>query len=267
MLSNHINPATSSGLSPGDKTQTTDSYRASTGRTSPAKIAPSQNIRENDNFFRYHCSPEWHLIQLTSTPFAGLVYNFVFRISKGSGLFHGSAEGVARYFGVSRWTIQRAMQALVDLGFPVRVAQEAYTPSVYHVIGHKEWAAKHPGCCAEKETLPWSDETGDPLGVRLWSLSGGKVKYQSYQVKALRKTGLTDDQIAKAFEAFVTAEQARREEGGWHGRWGAVQPRFLRWITGRLPSDELERLGLQPFRTPSEPAEAACSSCQKPVAV
>jgi len=103
-----------------------------------------------------------------------------------------------------------------------------YQPRILHAFGvsryaHNKWAAKHPGCCAEKETLPWSGEKGDPLGVRLWNVSGGKVKYQPYQVKALRNTGLTDDQIATAFEEFVTAEQARREEGGWHGHWGAVQ--------------------------------------------
>jgi hypothetical protein len=154
------------------------------------------------------------------------------------------------------------MKALVELGFFVLIEQGFYTPSVYRVITHNEWAIEHPGCCAEKETLPWSEEKGDPLGVRLWNVSGGKMKYEPYQVKALRKTGLTDDQIAKAFEEFVTAEHARREEGGWHGRWGAVQPRFRRWITGQLPSDELEKLGLQPFCASAEPAEAVCSSCQ-----
>ena len=225
------------------------------------------NISKDNECSRYHCSPERHLVPLVRTPIAGPLYSFMFRVSKQSGCFHGSADGVAQYFGVSRWKIQRAMQALVDLGFLVRVAQAPYTPSVYRVNGHKEWAANHPGCCTEKETLPWSAEKGDPLGVRLWNVSGGKVKYQPYQLTALRKTGLTDDQIATAFKEFVTAEQARREKGGWHGRWGAVQARFWRWITGRVLSDELERLGLQPFCASAEPAEAVCSSCQKPVAV
>jgi phage shock protein PspC (stress-responsive transcriptional regulator) len=206
------------------------------------------SMSEDNEFSRYYCSPEWHLARLTHTPFAGPLYSFMLRVSKGSGWFHGSAEGVAQYFGVSRWTIQRAMQALVDLGFLVRVAQAPYTPSVYRVIAHNEWEDNHPGCCAKKETLPWSEEKGDPLGVRLWNVSGGKVKYQPYQLTALRKTGLTDDQIATAFEEFVTAEQARCEEDGSHVHWGKVQFRFRRWIIGRTSSDELEKLGLEPSR-------------------
>jgi hypothetical protein len=222
-------------------------------------------MSEGNEFSRYYCSPEWHLARLTHTPYAGLVYSFASRISKGSKSFHGSAQGVAQYFGVSRWKIQRAMKALVELGFFVLIEQEFYAPSVYRVITHNEWAIEHPGCCTKKETLPWSEEKGDPLGVRLWNISGGKVRYQPYQLTALRKIELTDDQIATAFKEFVTAEQARREKGGWHGRWGAVQARFWRWITGRLTSDELEKLGLQPFCASAEPAEAACSARQQPV--
>lgn len=198
---------------------------------------------------RYHCSPEWHLSRLVHAPLAGVLYSFALRISAKSGVFHGSVLGIADYFDVSRWKVQRAIKALVDSEFFVRVAQETFQPSVYHVICHNDWAAKHPGCCAVKETFPWSGEEGDPLGKRLWNASGGKIRYMSFQVVALRSTGLTDDQIAAAFDDFVAAFNARREASGRHGRWSTVQPQFLRWLTGRLQQEELAKLGLQPFRT------------------
>jgi hypothetical protein len=216
-----------------------DSSRSS-GQTLEPKI-PAVGISS-----RYHCSPEWHLAQLRNTPFAGLLYSFALRISKQTHLFHGSVLGIAEYFGVSRWKVQRAIASLVQLEFFVPVAREVFAPSTYRVISHNEWAADHPGQCAVKETLPWSAEEGDELGVRLWNASGGKVKYQAYQLTALRKTGLTDDEIVKEFETFVAAEQARREKGGWSGRWKAVQPRFYRWLTGNAGAGELQALGLEP---------------------
>ena len=118
---------------------------------------------------------------------------------------------------------------------------------MYRPVSHKEWAAIHPGKCAVKESFPWSGEDGDKLGVSLWNASGGKVKFQPFQLKALRNTGLTDDEILAAFEVLVAAEQARREAGGWNGRWRAVQPRFLRWLTGQAYFGELNALGLQPY--------------------
>lgn len=211
-----------------------------------ASIAPSAKVPEVTPS-RYHCSPEWHLSRLVHTPLAGVLYSFARRISKDSGLFHGSVVGIAEYFGVSRWKVQRAIKALVDSGFFVCVAREAFKPSVYRVIHHKDWIDKHPGRCAVKETFPWSAEEGDKLAVRLWNASGGKLKYQTHQLVALRKTGLADDEIVAAFETLFAAEQARREAGGWTGHWSAVQPRFWRWLTGRARAGELEALGLQPY--------------------
>jgi hypothetical protein len=210
-------------------------------------IDPLPKVPPELNSFRYHCSAEWHFSRLVHASFAGVLYSFARRISKGSGLFHGSVLGVAEYFNVSRWKVQRTIKALVDCEFFVLVAQETFQPSVYRVISHMEWAAQHPGRCALKEAFPWSSEEGDKLGVCLWNASGGKVKFQPYQLAALRKTNLTDDEIVAAFERFLAAEQARRTAGGWSGRWGAVQPRFWRWISGHSQDGELEALGLQPY--------------------
>jgi len=229
------------------------------GGSSPP-VVQNEDINAYKESSPYHCSPEWHLARLTRTPLAGLLYSFAFRISKNSGIFHGSVLGLATYFGISRWKVQRAMQALTELGFFVCVARESFKPSEYRVVPHKDWAAQHPGCCTVRETFPWSEEEGDALGVRLWNASGGKMRYMPFQLAALRKTGLTDDQIVAAFEELVAAEKARRQATGLLGRWSAVHHRFLRWLTGGLQPHELEKLGLQPFRSPAEPGKSVCCS-------
>ena len=187
----------------------------------------------------YHCSYEWHLSGL------GLqVYVLALRVSKKSGVFHGSLEGLAHYFRVDRRTIERAVRHLVELGFFVVISKEAFKPSRYRVLSHKEWIEEHPHCCAQKEQMPWSGERGDPLGVNLFNISGGKVKYQMHKLSALRRLGLTDDEIVEKFRVLVEAENSRRKLGKWSGRSKSVSWRFYSWLSGRLSRDELERYGL-----------------------
>src|SRR5437870_9964321 len=86
----------------------------------------------NESFeSNYYCSVEWHLARLTHAPFAALLYPFAYRISKHTENFHGSVVGIAEHFGVSRWKVQRAIGALVDLGFLVTITKEPFNPSVY----------------------------------------------------------------------------------------------------------------------------------------
>jgi hypothetical protein len=92
-----------------------------------------------------------------------------------------------------------------------------------------------------------SGEPGDELGVRLYNASGGRIKYQPHKLAALRKTGLADDRIVEAFERFVGYENARRTAGGWHGRWGTVGFRFLRWLKDELSPAELDQFKLPRF--------------------
>lgn len=154
---------------------------------------------------------------------------------------------MAAYFRVSRWTIARAIDQLVNMGFFEPINKECFHPSVYRVLGHCEWAEKHPGLCIVKETLPWSGEEGDRLGRDLWNVSGGKVKYKEFQLKALRNTGLSDDEILRAFQHLIANEFKRRKEGGWQGRYRHVPLRFLKWVNGTMGQGELDRLGLTAF--------------------
>ena len=185
----------------------------------------------------YHCSAEWHLIRLRDTnarkaPFAAILYPFAYRISNESGRFYCSAVRIAQHFEVSTWTVLRAMEALTLGGFFEIISKEPFQPTLYHVVPHSDWAKSHPGYCAVKETFPWSDEKDDKLGVRLSNVGGGRIMYAPYMLKALRKTGLNDDEIVERFELFVAQEIKRRQEGGWHGRWKHVHPQFLRHLRG-----------------------------------
>lgn len=195
----------------------------------------------------YHCTSEWHLAKLKSR-FAAILYPFAGRISSKTSRFHCSAERVAGHFGVSRWTVIRSIKELEGLGFFELIAKEPFRPSLYRVWSHSDWAKAHPDCCAVRATYPWSGEEGDALGVRLFNITGGRLKYQPHQLAALRNTGLSDDQLAMRLEVFVRAEMNRRKQGEWHGRWGLVHFRFLRWIKGELSTGDLERFGLSPFR-------------------
>jgi hypothetical protein len=192
----------------------------------------------------YHCTIEWHLARLV--PLAAVLYPFAYRISKASHRFHCSALNLAQHFGVSEWTVLRAIRALQAAGLFILLAKEPFKPSVYQVVSHKEWAAIYPGLCAVKTAYPWSEEGGDQLGIRLHNASGGRVKYQPHKLTALRNTGFTEDEIVSKFEQFVASENARREAKHWYGRWSAVPFRFLQYLNGKLSQEELARLGLEP---------------------
>jgi hypothetical protein len=120
----------------------------------------------------YHCTIEWHLARLV--PLAAVLYPFAYRISKASRRFHCSAVNLVQHFGVSEWTVLRAIRALQAAGLFILLAKEPFKPSVYRVVSHKEWAADHRGCCAVRDAYPWSEEGGDQLGIRLYNASGGR---------------------------------------------------------------------------------------------
>lgn len=183
----------------------------------------------------YYCSIEWHLNQLRDsdggkTPFVAILYPFAYRISKKSGIFHASAVRLAEHFGVSQWTVIRAMEALKLAGFFVVISKELFQSTSYRVVSHKDWVVSHPENCAVKAMFPWSDEPGDELGKALYNASGGRAKWHANQLTALRKTGLSDDQIVIRFKLYVSQEIEQRQAGGWHGRWKFVPRQFVKCL-------------------------------------
>jgi hypothetical protein len=99
---------------------------------------------------------------------------------------------------------------------------------VYQVVPHTEWAKQHAGECAEKMD-PW-EVKDDPLAIRLHTVSAGRVKYRgAFQMAALRKTGLSEDEIVDCFRMFVAEEF---NNGG--GQWSSAPYRFLQWLRAKV---------------------------------
>ena len=173
----------------------------------------------------FHCSAEWHLQQMTSR-LALAVYSLARKLSRKSGVFSASAENVAMYLGVHRNTIQRALEELAKVGFLELWRVEQFKPNVYHVVDHKEWAKRHPSQCVKKSSFPW-EGVGDSLGRELHAISGQRVKLLPNQTVALRKFGLSDDQIKEEFRTFL-------DESDYEGkRWKYAYYDFLRHLRAR----------------------------------
>jgi hypothetical protein len=160
-------------------------------------------------FSHYHCSAEWHLARLRGKGayYAPLVLSMALHLGKKSGVFSASIPRLATYFKATENTIRKAIHILVEQGFLEVISKEDGASICYLPLTHKEWAAKNPGRCTEKESMPWSNEPGDTLGVGLYAISGGRFRPYPNFVKAMRNTGLDDSAIVKHFRNFVQQEK------------------------------------------------------------
>jgi hypothetical protein len=172
-----------------------------------------------------HCSTEYHLARFKSNV-APLIYSLGLRLSQDSGVFYASGETLAPYLKVSYSGILRALRELVSSGFFEVVSREAFRPTAYRILKHEEWAANHPGTCCTRMQFPWSDDPGDPLGIEMFSASGGRVKFYPAYLTALRKTGLDDQAILARWKEFLETEVSARP------RWRSAFHRFLKQLRG-----------------------------------
>jgi hypothetical protein len=148
----------------------------------------------------FHCCAEWHLARLPCGR-AAPVYTFAQRISHNSRRFSCSAVSVARYFDVHRTTILRAYHCLSEIGFFVLLEYGKFDTNLYMVVSHQEWAKANPGKCVQKLKFAWTGE-GDPLAIKLYAASGGRVKFMDFQVAEYRKTGFDEEKIVALFQEF-----------------------------------------------------------------
>jgi hypothetical protein len=151
-------------------------------------------------FTSYHCCEEWHLARLF--PVCAPLYSFARRISHESKIFVCSAINLADFFGYNERTIRRGLHALDEVGFFELEEQHMFCPTKYRVFDHKEWAAQHPGRCAIKLEYPWAGE-GDALGQRLWVESASRVKFAEFQIRNIRKLGLTEARVLMEFKTYM----------------------------------------------------------------
>jgi hypothetical protein len=152
-----------------------------------------------------HCSADWHFARIKGRggpAYASMIHARAISIST-SGVFSASIPTLAAYFDADEKTIRATLRQLVDLGFLVVDAEELGATVRYRPVKHEEWRASHPGCCVEKETMPWSNEAGDPLGVMLHQISGRQFKAFPNQIVGMRNTGCGDAEIAKHSRDFV----------------------------------------------------------------
>ncbi len=93
------------------------------------------------------------------------VYEFALGVSRGSGEFFAPIGSIARETGYHRETVTLALKSLCVNGWftPRGGNLESvrrggwFRPNRYLPVLHDEWAAKHPGACAEFSVMGKSD--------------------------------------------------------------------------------------------------------------
>jgi hypothetical protein len=120
------------------------------------------------NPFRdYHCNETFHLGKFRNLA-AALVYTHARIISKKIGAdktrtFFARTKSVAEFLDLNPRTIRRGIIVLVKIGYfvPLETGRRNkagnFTSNKYQVLGHREWAKKHPGECCLKKPQSESD--------------------------------------------------------------------------------------------------------------
>jgi hypothetical protein len=73
--------------------------------------------------------------------------------------------------------------------------------------------------------MPWEGE-GDPLAKQLHAVSGGLAKFLPGQMDGLRKSGMSDEQIASEFRVFL--DQNPQKGKNWSCIYYKFHPHLLR---------------------------------------
>jgi hypothetical protein len=145
----------------------------------------------------FYCSAEYHLARMSRM--AATLHPWALRLAGDNRWFSASAPNAAKYLNSNHKSIRTAIKDLVRAGFFELVEQGTDKPSIYRVLNHKDWAEKHPGLCVQKTTYIWDGE-GDKIAQWISARTAFKVKLQEFQVRQLRKTGLSDEAILELFD-------------------------------------------------------------------
>jgi hypothetical protein len=193
---------------------------------------------------RFCCSVERHLFR---SGLALAVYQKLYGLTSKKGwVFHTSKEGLQHFFGVSKNGLGNAFKLLVKLGWLeeldanpetlYEIRKQEFRPKNYRVIPHKEWVLTHPDQCLD-ETMPWDGEEKDRLGSDLWNVSKGNLKWFGGQLKAVRRSGFSDDEIVARFGTFVDDLKRGNDASGKYKQkgyinWEAARWAFVKWMMG-----------------------------------
>jgi hypothetical protein len=162
-----------------------------------------------------HCSTEWHLVRLKGkgARLAPLIYSVSLRLTGESERFTCSMRRLSPYFNAHEQELYAAARLLVGAGFWVVLEEGLGKPTQYRPVLHRQWAERHPNQCCEKFVM-FGAEDGDPLGPRLFGVTGGKEFYPNVLAGYRKKSGLTDDAIVERANVFMGTEEARRSARG-----------------------------------------------------
>jgi hypothetical protein len=161
---------------------------------------PVQQYDRLQHSYSFECSEQFHLAELS--PVCALIYGLAYRLTKGGEMpFFPSAGNIAQYINRSPHQVRRGLKELEQYGFLLLEESGRFRPNRYQVVSHKEWATLNQGRCCRKIEFPFSED-GDPLGQKLWAVSGGQVKFQSFQIQNLRTLEATDEEIIEEFQKF-----------------------------------------------------------------
>jgi|SRR5882762_1745483 len=195
----------------------------------------------NQEFSEFYCCAEWHIAQFErASGAAALIYPWALRVSGETRKFRASVAQAAQFFKVNLRTAQRAVENLKRLGLFVLLesGQDNYEPSVYQVLTHQEWSASNAGKCTEKYDNGWAEQE-DPLGPKLFNLSGGKIKFKPFQILTYRKTGIDENLIAELFEDWYPQHRDQHNGKRWRNAVGYEFGQHLKTVAGFGVAPEL----------------------------
>jgi hypothetical protein len=128
-----------------------------------------------------------------------------------------SVDSMAQFLNCSYTSCFDAFQLGVRLGWLKKIdGSNPFKSKDYVIVSHKDWAEAHPGQCLVGELLPWDGEDHDKLAQTLWKLSFGKCRWQFNMLAAVRSTGMTDEQIIRAWDSWFSAlKEKPKDRKGW----------------------------------------------------
>lgn len=178
-------------------------------------LLPNESLQADDSAL--HCSAVWHLFRLKGKGARLCIplWERSMALAHESGRYRLSGRsGAAPYFGVTEAEVYCAAALLVESGWWNVLDENLGKPTVYHPLRHGKpdsvkgsWLETHPNQCCQKLVMPWSAE-GDPLGPRLWAITG-QTYYPNHLAGWRKRTGLTDDRIVERTKEFMESPACR----------------------------------------------------------
>ena len=170
------------------------------------------------------CNAEWHFARLTGegSKIAPLIYGTAMRVAGDGGTWSLSAQKIAKFLNVEKDDyVYAAIDLLVTAGFFEVIEETLGRPTKYRPMGHRQWAAKHPGFCTAKHEFPFQDETTlAALGRKLHGILGGETFFTSVLINFC-KTGLTPDEICQHARQFLELDKGQGGGKERRKRFGA----------------------------------------------